>query len=167
MIEALIRTLQYDRSENLNLARSIPESVCDQLPAGLKQSPCWIVCHLCLADTRQAGSLTTGKPVGDDDGFFEEFGPSSDLTKARQHMNTRFGSWSYAIDAAEQSHKRLTDAITAADPQALSQPHPNEKVREWFPTLNDNLTYAAWHEGNHGGQLRAWVHVARQAGILT
>lgn len=165
MLDTIARSLAYDRAENLALARTIPEAVCDQRPAGLPQSPCWIVCHLGLADSRQRASITTGK-ADHDEAYWHEFGPDSDTTKARQHMNARFGSWHQAIDAAAATHARLTEAIRNADPVKLAQPHPNESIREYFPTLNDGLIYASWHEGNHGGQLRAWIHAARHAGLI-
>src|SRR5690606_5348131 len=124
--DVIARSLEHDRRNNLELARTIPEDICDQRPAGLMQSPCWIICHLCLADTRQHGSLTTGKPGGDDDGFFKDFGPDSDIELARQHMTARFGSWPAAIQAAAASHARLVEAIRTADPDRLAAPHPNE-----------------------------------------
>jgi len=166
MLEPIARTLAYDRSENLKLARSVPEDICDQLPAGLAQSPCWIVCHLCLADTLQHESLTSNTP-GFDNAFFAEFGPGSDTTMARALMNARFGSWSDAINAAAASHAKLVDAIRNAEMDRLLAPHPNERVRAWFKTLADNICYAVWHEGNHGGQLRAWIHAAKHANLLS
>jgi hypothetical protein len=26
--------------------------------------------------------------------------------------------------------------------------------------------YIVWHEGDHGGQLRAWIHAARHADLI-
>lgn len=165
LLAPIARTLEYDRAENLKLARSIPEAVCDQRPAGLVQSPCWIVCHLCLADTLQHDSLTSNTPQLDKI-FFAEFGPESDTSRARELMSARFGSWSDAIEAAAASHSKLVDAIRGAELEHLLAPHPNDRVREWFPTLADNIAYAVWHEGNHGGQLRAWIHAAKHADLL-
>lgn len=166
MLGPIAGTLEYERAENLKLARSIPGDICDRLPAGLVQSPCWIVCHFCLADTLQRESITSDAP-GFDKAFFDEFGPESDFAMAREHMNARFGSWSDAIEAAAASHAKLVDAVRNADLDRLLAPHPNERVREWFPTLASNISYALWHEGNHGGQLRAWIHAAKHAGLLT
>lgn len=165
MLEPITRVLEYERRATLDLARTIPDAACDARPAGLAQSPCWIVCHLGLADARQHGTLTVGKPGGDD-GYFQQFGPGSDLARAREHMLARYGSWHAAIDAVAAGHTRLLDAVRAADPVRLAAPHPNERVRDIFPTLGDNLAYAVWHEGHHGGQLRAWAHAARYASIV-
>ena len=166
MLDSIIRCLEHDRAANLAIARGIPGDVCDALPAGLAQSPCWIVCHFALADTRQHAAFTGRAPDSGDDAFFVEFGPGSHDGPARERMIARFGSWPGAIDAAEASHRRLLDALRAADPAVLTAPHPSERARVYFPTLADNLAYACWHEGNHGGQLRAWLHAARAAGVL-
>ncbi|MFK7884389.1 MAG: DinB family protein [Phycisphaerales bacterium] len=164
-IQSIARSIEYDRNETLKLARAIPELVCDRQPAGLIQSPCWIICHLGLADTLQLASLTTGTRERGD--YFEQFGPNSDHAKAREHMNSHFGSWHQAIDAVADMHAKLVKAIRDADADALAKPHPAESIREWFPTLNDHLMYIIWHEGNHGGQLRAWIHAAQHSGITT
>lgn len=163
-IQSIARSIEYDRNETLKLARTIPENICDQHPAGLVQSPCWIVCHLGLADTLQLASLSTGTRERGD--YFDQFGPASDHAKAREHMNTRFGSWHQAIDAVADMHAKLVEAIRQSDADKLAEPHPAESVREWFPTLNDHLMYIVWHEGNHGGQLRAWLHAAHHAGLV-
>lgn len=165
LLEAIARSLEHDRNETLKIARTIPDAACAQQPAGLKQSPCWIVCHLALADTLQLASLTTGKR--DRGQLFDDFGPTSDLSKSHEHMTAHFGTWHNAIDAAAATHTKLTAAIRHADTEQLAKPHPVDSIREWFPTLNDHLCYILWHEGNHGGQLRAWTHAAKHAGLLT
>lgn len=164
MLDTIARGIAHDRNENLALARSIPEGVCAERPAGLVQSPCWIVCHLGLADTLQHASIATGKRERGE--YFAQFGPESDLSKAREHMIARFGSWRNAIDAVAATHAKLLDAIRNTDPAAPAKPHPVEQIRQWFPTLGDHLMYIVWHEGNHGGQLRAWIHAARHAGLI-
>lgn len=164
MLDAVANCLAHDRRANLDLARAIPDAVCDRRPAGLIQSPCWIVCHLGLADTLQHAALTTGTRPRD--AYFDQFGPESDHARAREHMLDRYGSWPAAIDAVAAIHARLVDAIRTADPGRLAAPHPVESIRAWFPTLNDHLMYIVWHEGNHGGQLRAWIHAARHADLI-
>lgn len=166
MLRSIADTLERERAATLDLARTVPEAVCDALPAGLAQSPCWIVCHIGLADARQRGTLTTGKPGGDDDGYFQEFGPGSDVSHARERMAARYGSWPAAIEAVAANHARLVDAVRTADPDRLAGAHPNPRVRDFFPTLAHNVAYAVWHEGHHGGQLRAWMRAAREAGLL-
>ncbi len=161
MLNAIANTLEHQRRDILAIARAIPDEPCDRLLAGLPYSPCWIVGHLCLADRLQTGSLIGGRREATEDGHFEEFGPGSDISQARANMTARFGSWSAAIDAAAATHTDLLKALRAADPDRLSKPHPIEPVRAYFPTLADNMAYAVWHEGHHGGQLRAWIHAAR------
>jgi len=166
MLNSIARMVEYDRKNTLDLARTIPSEVGDRPVAGLPHTPAWIICHLGLADTRQHGTLTTGKPGGDDDGYWQQFGPDSDIARARQHMTARFGSWPAAIEAVAAIHTQLTAALRALDPARLALPHPNERVRAFFPTLADNVAYIPWHEGHHGAQLRAWVNAARHEGAL-
>lgn len=160
----IIETLRHERAEAIKIARSIPEQHCATQAGGLAQSPAWIVCHYYLADSLLSQNL--GVVPGDMQMLFEDVGPGSDLSRAGEAMRTHFGSWAGAIDAAETSHAALLEAIAAASPAALSAPHPSEIAREYFPTVGHNLVYMVWHEGNHGGQLRAWMHAARHGGLI-
>lgn len=164
MRELIIDTLRYERAENLKIARSMPEDIVAQRPAGLSQSPAWIVCHLYLADNLLGKSL--GLVPGDMQALFKDVGPGSDVDRAGEAMVTHFGGWLNAIDAATHSHEALLESIVGVSDEAWSAPHPNENARSYFPTIGHNVVYNVWHEGNHGGQLRAWVHAARQAGLL-
>lgn len=160
----IIETLRHERAEAIKIARSIPEQHCAALAGGLAQSPAWIVCHFYLADNLLSQNL--GVVPGDMQKLFEDVGPGSDVSRAGEAMRTHFGSWPGAIEAAETSHRALLEAIAAASLELLASPHPSEIAREYFPTVGHNLVYMIWHEGNHGGQLRAWMHAARHAGLL-
>lgn len=161
----IIETLRHERAEAIKIAQSIPEEHSSTQAGGLAQSPAWIVCHLYLADNFLGQNL--GVVPGDLQKLFEDVGPGSDLSKAGQAMRTHFGNWNGAIEAAANSHKALLEAISNATPELLASPHPREAAREFFPTVGHNLVYMVWHEGNHGGQLRAWMHAARQVGLIT
>lgn len=162
--QLIIETLRYERAEAIKIARSIPEQHCAVQAGGLAQSPAWIVCHLYLADNLLSQNL--GVVPGDMQQLFEDVGPGSDLSLAGDAMRTHFGGWSNSIEAASASHAALLEAIASASPESLAAPHPNEAARAYFPTVGHNLVYNVWHEGNHGGQLRAWVHAARASGLL-
>ncbi|MEO1007371.1 MAG: DinB family protein [Planctomycetota bacterium] len=164
-LDLLLDSLRYDRTATLELAASVPEPHCGTRAGGVGQTPAWIVAHLHLADSRQ-GLRYGVEPVCDLDGLMRDVGPASDLDRAADAVRTHFGDWAGAIRASTESHARLLAAIAAAPEELLLGPHPAEEVREWFPTLAHNLVYAVWHEGNHGGQLRAWMHAARAAGLL-
>ena len=161
----IVDTLQYERAETLKIARSIPETVVAVRPGGLAQSPAWIVCHLYLADNLLGKNL--GLVPGDMQSLFKDVGPGSDVDRAGDALRTHFGGWSAAIESAANSHRALLDAIASLSDAAWTAPHPSENVREYFPTLGHNVVYNVWHEGNHGGQLRAWMHAARHEGLLT
>lgn len=160
----IIETLRYERAEVIKIARSIPEQHCAAQAGGLAQSPAWIVCHLYLADNLLSQNL--GVVPGDMQKLFEDVGPGSDVSRAGEALRTHFGSLAGAIEAAEMSHRALLEAITAASPELLASPHPSEIARQYFPTVGHNLVYMVWHEGNHGGQLRAWMHAAKHEGLI-
>lgn len=164
MRQLIIDTLRYERAETLTLAKTLPEGVVGERPGGLAQSPAWIVCHLYLADNLLAKSL--GLAPGDTRALLEDVGPGSDVGRARQALATHFGTWSNAIESATTSHESLLEAISAVSDESWSSPHPNAPVRAYFPTLGHNVVYNVWHEGNHGGQLRAWLHAARASGLV-
>ncbi|MGD1915960.1 MAG: DinB family protein [Phycisphaerales bacterium] len=165
MRDLIIETLRYERAEALKIARSVPDGIVAARPGGLAQSPAWIVCHLYLADNLLGKHL--GLVPGDMQALFEDVGPGSDLDRAGEALHTHFGGWGAAIDAAANSHRALLEAIAAISEAAWAAPHPKESVREYFPTIGHNVVYNVWHEGNHGGQLRAWMHAARYEGVLT
>jgi|GEM_PF-609301 len=162
--EIIIETLRYERAEAIKIAQPIPEQHCTVQAGGLAQSPAWIVCHLYLADNLLSQNL--GVVPGDMQKLFEDVGPGSDLSRAGEAMQAHFGGWLGAIEAATASHAALLEAIAAASPESLATPHPSEVAREYFPTVGHNLVYNVWHEGNHGGQLRAWMHAARHEGLI-
>lgn len=162
--DILIETLRYQRAEALKIARCIPEQQCAARAGGLAQSPAWIVCHLYLADNLLSQNL--GVVPGDMQELFKDVGPGSDVSRAGEALQTHFGTWTETVEAATTSHAALLEAVAAASLELLAAPHPNEIARRYFPTVGHNLVYNVWHEGNHGGQLRAWMHAARQAGLL-
>ncbi|MEQ8316312.1 MAG: DinB family protein [Phycisphaerales bacterium] len=164
MRNLIIETLRYERAENLKIARSLPEGTVARRPGGLAQTPAWIVCHFYLADNLLGKSL--GLVPGDMQGLFKEVGPGSDVDRAGEALATHFGTWTNAIDAAANSHEALLGAIAGVSDEAWAAPHPNENARSYFPTIGHNVVYNVWHEGNHGGQLRAWMHAARHEGLL-
>lgn len=166
MLELIARTLEHERRANLDIARKIQPEHCARRPADLAQSPCWIICHLCLADTLQTLDLLGQPDSKEDRVFFDEFGPDSNPNRALELMNARFGSWPAAITAASDSHRNLCQAIRECDAATLIQPHPQMHLRQYFATLADQIAYIIWHEGNHGGQLRAWLHAARHANLM-
>ena len=164
MRDLIVETLRYERAETLKIARSLPADVVARRPGGLAQSPAWIVSHLYLADNLLGKNL--GLVPGDMQSLFKAVGPGSDVDRAGEAMATQFGTWTNAIDAAAGSHRALLDAIAGVSEADWSAPHPSENARAYFPTLGHNVVYNVWHEGNHGGQLRAWMHAARQAELI-
>ena len=164
MRSRIIETLRYERAEALKIARTVPESHAAERVAGLSQSPAWIVCHLYLADNMLGKHL--GMVPGDMRQLMKDVGPESDVSRAGEAMRTHFGSFEGAIAAATRSHEALLEAVEKASQSTLDAPHPSEHARAYFPTLGHNLVYNVWHEGNHGGQLRAWMHAAKQAGLI-
>ena len=164
MREDIVNVLRYERAETLKIARSLPEDIVAKRPGGLAQSPAWIVCHLYLADSLLGGNV--GLVPGDMTALFRDVGPDSDIDRAGEALATHFGGWGAAIDAAANSHRALLDAIARLSEADWAATHPSDEAREYFPTIGHNVVYTVWHEGNHGGQLRAWVHAARHEGLL-
>ena len=164
MRDLIVETLRYERAETLTIARSLPEGIVTTRPGGLAQSPAWILCHLYLADNLLGKNL--GLVPGDMQALFKDVGPGSDVDRAGEALQVHFGGWAAAIDAAAVSHRALLDAISSISDAAWAAPHPSENARAYFPTLGHNVVYNVWHEGNHGGQFRAWMHVAKHEGLL-
>jgi hypothetical protein len=60
------------------------------------------------------------------------------------------------LQALEDAHARLADAVMKASQEVLNQPTP-EKFRNRFPTVGALLAgLMTSHEASHNGQLSAW-----------
>jgi len=155
MTEHVARTYQF----NLGLVRRLvgdltPDQMALQ-PGGVINHPAWTLGHLVMtADSLAAFlGLESQAPDGWDKTFATGGTPSGDPSV--------YPSKDELLDALTVQHERVAEAVRAADPASFARPHPNEKLRQHFPTAGDMVVFVMTsHEMNHVGQIAAWRRAA-------
>ena len=157
----MLQHVTYVYKFNLGMAERLvadltPEQMVLQ-PSGVVNHPAWSLGHLVLSANGLAVylGLESQVPDGWDRVFATGGTPSGDEGDypAREEL----------LAALTAQHERNTGAVLQADPASFAAPHPEERVRKYFPTLGDMVTFLMTsHETSHLGQISAW---RRAAGI--
>jgi hypothetical protein len=151
----VLRHVLHVYTLNLGFAKRLvadlsDDQMCAQ-PHGVVNHPAWSLGHLAVAADHLGTllGLASEIPVGWGETFKTGGTPSPDKNV--------FPGKQQILQVLEQQHARLAQALTAADPAALAQPHPHEKRRSHFPTLGDFAIFLMTaHEMDHLGQIAAW-----------
>ena len=151
----MIQHVTYLYGFNLGLARSLvndltPEQMVAQ-PHGVINHPAWTLGHLTMVADNLAAylGLEPQAPAGWDKTFATGGTPSGE--------RAAYPSKEELLAALTAQHERNTAAARQADAALFSQPHPNEKYRQYFPTVGDIAVFLMTsHEMDHLGQLAAW-----------
>lgn len=140
---------------NLGYARRLvadvsADQMCEQ-PHGLVNHPAWSLGHLAVAADHvgQMLGLSSDLPAGWEDTWKAGGTPSPNkgLYPGKDEL----------LRVMEQQHARVAQALSTADPAALAQPYPVEKLRDYFPTVGDFAIFLMTaHEMDHLGQIAAW-----------
>jgi hypothetical protein len=124
-------------------------------PSGVVNHPAWSLGHLVLSSNGLAKLL--GLPSQAPDGWDSIFAtggiPSGD--------EADYPSKAELLEALAAQHERNTGAVLQADPASFAAPHPDERLRKYFPTVGDVVTFLMTsHETSHQGQVSAWRRAA-------
>ena len=126
-------------------------------PSGVVNHPAWTLGHLVTSANGLGGllGLEPEVPEGWDRVFATGGIPSGDAAD--------YPSKAELLEALAAQHERNTGAVLQADPAWFARPHPDERIRNYFPTVGDVVTFLMTsHETSHLGQISAW---RRAAGI--
>jgi hypothetical protein len=126
------------------------DQMCAQ-PHGVVNHPAWSLGHLAVAADHLGTllGLSSEMPSGWEQTFKTGGTPSPD--------KSAFPAKDEILRVLTAQHARVAQALSAADPAALAQPHPNEKRRGHFPTVGDFAIFLVTaHEMDHLGQIAAW-----------
>ena len=157
----MIQHVTYVYRFNLGIAQRLvadltPEQMVLQ-PSGVVNHPAWTLGHLVISANglgRLLG-LSPEVPEGWDTVFATGGIPSGDAAD--------YPSKEKLLEALAAQHERNTEAVLQADPDWFASPHPDERLRQYFPTVGDVVTFLMTsHETSHLGQVSAW---RRAAGI--
>ena len=124
-------------------------------PSGVVNHPAWTLGHLVISANGLGGllELPSQAPEGWDRIFATGGIPSGDAADypAREEL----------LAALAAQHERNTAAVLKADAAWFAKPHPDERIRKYFPTVGDVVTFLMTsHETSHLGQISAWRRAA-------
>ena len=157
----MLQHVAYLYKFNLGVAERLvadltPEQMVLQ-PSGVVNHPAWSLGHLVTSANGLAMLLGLEADIAP--GWHKTFAtggiPSGDAAD--------YPSKSELLAALSAQHERNTEALLQTDPARLAQAHPDERLRQYFPTVGDTVMFLMTsHEMSHLGQLSAW---RRAAGI--
>ena len=117
--------------------------------------PAWCVGHLAWVANRVL-ALCGGEPKIDTEGWKPLFGGGSTPTSDPG----AYPGWEELKDIWRQGHADVVQAVPGLGAEALSQPNPNDRMREQLPTVGDFLSFVLTaHEAMHLSQLSTWRRV--------
>ena len=151
----MLEHVTYLYKFNLQFAKTLVKDLsADQMaqqPSGVVNHAAWSLGHLVISADHlgQFVGLESALPSGWDETFTTGGIPSGDASV--------YPSKDELLTQLEEQHERNSTAVAAMDPAKFSEPHPNEKTREYFPTVGDMVIFLMTsHEMDPLGQLAAW-----------
>ena len=151
MLRHLIFTYRFSLDRARTLVRDLSDEQMTRQPHGVVNHPAWLLGHLAATSNQLA------KMLGLDSTFpaawveiFKSGGvPSGDAAD--------FPSKEELLAELASQHERVAEAFATSDPALFDRAHPNEGVRQRFPTIGDYAVFLiSSHEGSHLGQITAW-----------
>lgn len=119
-----------------------------QQPHGLINHPAWNLGHL-VSTTHEVCKLVRVESSLPD-GWAEKFkkpNPDPAQNPSKDELLTEFRA----------CHVRMSEALPKIAPETMSEAHPDEGIRKYFPTIGDHVIYMMTaHEMDHLGQVAAW-----------
>jgi uncharacterized damage-inducible protein DinB len=156
MTPILLRILSLARERTLAAALDLPDEYLALQPAGARNHPAWTLGHLLFVESRGAAALGLRPelPAGWEERFASGTTPTGDRARypLKAELLDRLGGLRLALLGK-------VETLSAADLERMA---PSSPVLGRCATMGDVLTYLAWHEGYHNGQLAVW---RRAAGI--
>jgi uncharacterized damage-inducible protein DinB len=152
---AMLNHVTYLYGFNLRFAdRLVKDLSTEQMaaqPGGVINHPAWTLGHLAVSADYlgELLGLESDVPEGWSELFKTGGEPSGDASiyPAKEEM----------LRVLEEKHAKNAVAIQNIDAALLSEPHPNEKTRNYFPTRGDQIVFMMTsHEMDHLGQIAAW-----------
>jgi len=147
----------YDLQLNLAtmLVKDIPDDQMCAQPHGLVNHPTWNLGHLVLSEHQTCEWI--GLPSTPPDGWAELFNasgtPNADCSA--------YPGKAELLAELRKIHDRLRAALPGIETAVLDATHPDEKTRQYFPTVGTQVAFIMTsHEMDHLGQIAAWRRAA-------
>jgi len=151
----MLKSVLHNYAFNLEYAKMLMADIADDQmctqPADIKNHPAWTIGHLAYASSYAA--ILVGLEPAVPENWAELFGRNVSPVDDR----STYPSKEELMQAIEQQHGRVSEALTTADPAIFDGETPDEEFRQIMPTVGDALGYLlVSHEATHLGQLSAW-----------
>lgn len=161
-LEQEIKVFHFLHGYGQSLLEGIDAEKAMQLICDGGVNPAWIIGHLALV-ANIGLQLSGGTPKVDIEAWKPLLGGGSTPTTDA----SAYPAWDELLAAWHQAHTDVAGQIAMASPEALSQPNPNERMREGLPTVGDLISFMLTsHESMHMGQLSTWRRVQGHAPLF-
>ena len=120
-------------------------------PGGVINHPAWTLGHLAVSADYlgEILGLQSDVPEGWGELFKTGGEPSGDASI--------YPTKEEILKVLDQKHARNAEALPNIDASLLTEPHPNERTRLYFPLRGDQIVFLMTsHEMDHLGQIAAW-----------
>ncbi len=154
MLESVLHTYARNLDYANRLVADVPPEGMAVQPAPGMNHAAWVIGHLTFVCDLIGGvfGLAPAMPAAWLAIFNNESHPSADAAI--------YPEKAALVAALARGHARVAEAVAHAGPGAMVHPLPDEKFRQFFPTIGDAVTYLCTsHESVHLGQLSAWRRV--------
>ena len=151
MLDHVIYLYGFNLQYAQMLVKDVSSDQITQQPGGVINHPAWSLGHLVVSADHlgQLVELDSDLPDGWDKTFATGGVPIAD--------RSAYPSKDELLDALKAAHTRNTEAVKKFDTAKLAVEHPNEKTRQYFPTVGDMVVFMmTGHEMDHLGQIAAW-----------
>jgi hypothetical protein len=155
ILEQEVKVYQFMQGYGEMLLADIPDDGAFKLICDGGVHPAWIIGHLGFVANRVL-AMCGGEAKIDTEGWKPLFGGGSTPTSDPG----AYPKWNELIDIWKQGHADVVALVPAMTDESLSQPNPNDRMREALPTVGDFLSFVlTGHEAMHLGQLSTWRRV--------
>src|SRR5437762_1503409 len=151
MLETIIDVCEFNaRSLESNVVDIPAEKMCHQPPA-LPNHPAWHVGH--LTQVRVFIAQLLGAPVDVPESWPKLFQPGTEPTADA----SKYPEKDELISTFKRTHRATMDAMRAAGPDKLTEPHGSKALSAIGPTIGHAVAFLiASHDWFHIGQLADW-----------
>lgn len=151
MVDHLTYLYQFNLQYAEQLVKDVPADQMAAQPSGVINHPAWSLGHLVVSSNHLAQilGLQSNLPDGWGETFKTGGEPSGDLSE--------YPTKRRLLDSLKAQHVRNIEAVRRFDTARFAEPHPNEGMRNYFPTVGDMIVFMMTaHEMDHLGQVAAW-----------
>ena len=133
------------------LVKDVSAEQMAEQPGGVINHPAWSLGHLVMSADYlgQLLGLESDVPEGWGETFWTGGEPLGDWSA--------YPGKEEILEALREHHARNADAVKNVDASRFAEPHQDEKMRKYFPTVGDQIVFLMTaHEMDHLGQIAAW-----------